>query len=44
MGVSSLHINFTTAEEYRELGEAHGYLQRTGIQVWRGARRWPVEA
>lgn len=31
-GVSSLHINFTTEEEFEALGAGHGYLQRTGIQ------------
>lgn len=31
-GVSSLHINFTSTEEFEELGSEHGYLQRTGIQ------------
>lgn len=32
-GVSSLHINFTTEEEFEALGAGHGYLQRTGIQA-----------
>lgn len=31
-GVSSLHINFATQEEWGELGAKHGYLQRTGLQ------------
>lgn len=32
LGVSSLHINFLTRDEYDLLGGSHGYLQRLGLQ------------
>ncbi len=36
MGVSSLHMTFSTQQEWEEMGAKQGYLQRAGIQVGRG--------
>ena len=33
-GLSSVHVTFNTAEEWAALAEV-GFLQRTGIQVWK---------